>query len=187
MRVHLALLLYLVVALTFACASQRSLNPLAKSDEVVLEVVTTASGMVYPKEGDILNFRLYESGRFQYDDYPDQNLSGVITQNVVITNKEAKVSADDVRELISLAEQPDFLAAKESYPGLHPHIDDESIITIIFTHHGRRKKILAVDFWDMLSYPEDRAIYPVSMVRLLERVEELKVKARVLNLPDDEQ
>jgi hypothetical protein len=146
MKIYLALI-WIVAMLSFACASPQSSNPFAKPDEVVLEVITNARGMVYPKEGDILDFCLYESGRFEYDDYPDQDPPRIMTSSVVITKKEAKVSPDDVRELITLAEQPDFLAAKENYPRLHPHIDDQWITTIIFTHQDRRKKISAIDFW----------------------------------------
>jgi hypothetical protein len=177
MRIHL-ILIFIVSVLNSGCANQQSsVNPFAKSDEVVLEVITNASGMVYPKEGDILNFRLYESGRFEYDDYPNQDPPRVTTRNVVITKKEAKLNTDEVKELINLAEQPDFLAAKENYPRLRPHVDDQWTTIIIFTHQGQRKRISAVDFWDMLHYPEDKAKYPTSMAKLLEKVRELKAKA----------
>lgn len=33
-------------------------EPSAKSEQVILEVITTAAGMAYPKEGDILQMRL---------------------------------------------------------------------------------------------------------------------------------
>ena len=183
MKIYFAFLL-IVVSLNINCASQQPVNSsaaqpnkIAKPDEVVLEIITDASGMVYPKEGEILDFRLYKSGRFEYDDYPNQDPPRVTTRNVIITKKDAKLSADDVKELINLAEQPDFLAAKENYPRLRPHVDDQWITKIIFTHQGRTKKISAGDFWDMLYYPEDRAKYPSSMVKLLERVKDLKAQA----------
>ena len=143
----------------------------------MLEIITHASGEVYPKEGDFLAMRLYESGRFEYDSYPPQDPPKVTIDNVTITKKEAKLSPEDVKELISLAEQPDFLSAQDKYPSLHQHIDDTWITTIKFTYQGREKKIVAVNFWDIRDFPKDQSKYPPSMVKLLERAYEFKAKA----------
>lgn len=91
--------------------------------------------MVYPKEGDILYFRLYESGRLEYDGYPNQDPPKITSRNVQITRKHAQLSEDDVNELISLASQPDFLNAKDEYlPPVRYAVDAVFTQKIVFKH-----------------------------------------------------
>ncbi len=59
-----------------SCANSALPNKDAKPNAVVLEISTYAGGNSYPA-GDILDFRLYESGRVEYDDYPKQDPSRV--------------------------------------------------------------------------------------------------------------
>jgi hypothetical protein len=157
-----------------------------KPDKVVLEIITTASGMVYPKEGDLLDMRLYESGRFEYDDYPEQKPPTYFSPP--ITRKESRLNPEDVRNLINLAEQPDFLSAEEKYPGILPHIDDQWVTTIKFTYNGREKIITAVNLWDFRYAEVDSAPapymeklrkkvkYPPSLLKLFVLANELKAK-----------
>lgn len=175
MKVYI-LILICIITQTFACSTQQSANSHTQSDQVVLEIITTAKGMVYPKEGDLLDMRLYKSGRFEYDDYPDINPPKVTSENASITRKEAKLAPEQVKELISLAEQPDFISAKEEYPSLYYRVDDEWITTIKFTYQGREKKVIAVNFTDVVYNQERRRFYPPSVVKLFVRAEELKSK-----------
>lgn len=148
---------------------------LPKQDAVVLEIVSTTSEMVYPK-GDILIMRLYQSGRFEYDDYADNPPN---TRNATTVRKENKLKPQDVIELITLAKQPDFLSAEEIYsePRPHSHIDAFVSTKITFNYDGQTKKIEAENFWDILFFPEARIEYPPSMIKLLERAREMKTAA----------
>ena len=186
MKVYTFLLICILTILSFGCSMVNSFDNFTKSnkssspadyDQQILQVITEARGSVYPKEGDILQMRLFESGRFEYDDFPDYNPPKFTSRNVSVTRKEAKLSPEDVKELISLAEQPDFLSAKEYYPTLHQHTDTSWITKINFTYKDKEKRIVAINFWDTQYYKEDKSKYPPSMVELLERVEELKAKA----------
>ncbi len=167
-------ILFLVISASLSCShSQVSILP--KPDEIILEIVSTTSDMVYPK-GDILIMRLYRSGRFEYDDYPNYNPP--TTRNATTTKKEAELNSEDVVELIKLANQPDFLSAEKHYPELRPntHIDAFVSTKIKFNNEKQTKFIEAENFWDILSYPEARAKYPPSMIKLLERAKEMKAK-----------
>ena len=169
---------FLLILLFLGCSSSQSLDNSEKLDEPVLEVVTEAIGMLYPREGDILQMRLSESGRFEYDDFLDYDHPRVTSRNVVIRRKEAKLSPEETRELIDLAEQPGFLSAKKEYPTFNPRSGDAfSITKIKFTYKGKEKQIVAHNFWDTQFNKELKLNYPQSMVKLLERVEELKAKA----------
>jgi hypothetical protein len=144
---------------------------------VVLEISTRGTGMVYPP-GEVLDFRLYENGRLEYDDYPKQDPPRATMANVVIRRKAATLSPSDVKGLIGLAEQPDFLSAKEEYPYMPRVLTDAWWTrTIKFTHQGREKKIVTVNLEEMLFAAERKSDYPASMVKLLEKAGELKRKA----------
>ena len=80
--------------------------------------------------------------------------------------------------MIELGTQPDFLSAKEEYPTFKTgHGDAFSITKIKFINNGKEKKIVAHDFWDTQYKEELKSNYPPSMIKLLERVEQLKAKA----------
>lgn len=149
----------------------------SKSDQVVLEVITTIDISGFPKVGDILQMRLYEDGHFEYDDFPDYDPPKITDYNVVIIKKEATLSPEDVKELVDLAEQPDFLSAKEYYSSLTQHLDTSSTTKIKYKHKDKEKKIVADNIWDTQYVEEIRSKYPPSLLKLLVRVEELKGKA----------
>lgn len=120
-----------------------------------------------------------ESGRFEYDDFPDYNPPVASSRNVVVKRKEAKLSSEDIKELMDLMSKPDFLSAKDEYPEPYPgqSRDTEWVTKIKFRHENEEKNIVAVNFWGTQYNPEIKSKYPPSMVKLLERVEELKAKA----------
>lgn len=176
-RYYFAFVLILLTTCLLACGQVKN-DPIiqVKDSPIVLEVVVTASGMVYPKEGDILEMRLHVSGVFEYDDYPAQNPPENMAGKVKITKKAAKLTTEEVNELLNIARQPDFLAGKSDYASLHPHVDDRWTITIRYSYEGKEKTIKAINFWDDRT-TKDRAKYPPSMVNLLERTYALKNEA----------
>ena len=146
------------------------------SDSPILEVITNVYGG-YPKDGDILQMRLFKDGRFEYDDFPDYDPPRATGRNVTITKKEARLTEDDVKELIALATSPNFLSSKEKYESMRGRLDDWYITKISFQRGSIRKAITAVNFWDTQYSPEFKKNYPSSLVQLLEQVEQMKAKA----------
>ena len=140
---------------------------------VVLEITVQGYGMVYP-EAEILELRVYQNGRVEYDSYPDQE-NAFFNPRYWFPRQHAKLSRSEAAELIGLAEQNDFLSAKEKYEAGYPHIDDEWKTTIKYSNGGREKQIVAINFWDARR-PEDAAKYPESMVTLLKKVKALRSK-----------
>src|SRR6478609_7722713 len=84
----------------------------AKSESVMLEIKTQAIGMVIP-EGELLDFRLYEDGRFEYDKLAD--LIRNPRANPQVTRKASKLSAEQLREIDNLIKDPETLSAKPRY------------------------------------------------------------------------
>jgi hypothetical protein len=131
--------------------------------------------MVIPK-GDILEIRLFDSGRFEYDDYPRCDSSESYAGEVTVVRRESKTDKDAVLELIRLAQQPDFQSAKETFsrPANSGRIDTSTLTTITFNYDGKKKSISAKDFNDIEYIEKRRLDYPTSMVKLYQKVLELK-------------
>lgn len=165
----------ILLACAFFAPACKALTPRANADEAVLEVTTDImGGQVYPKDGTLLSLRLYEDGRFEYDDYPEQGSAGGEFGHVAVTRKEASLSKDDVSGLVELAEQPDFQQAEESYPYPGPPLPDSIIKqTITYRQGGREKKIVVFNY----SPQHPKAHYPASLMKLMAEVDELKARA----------
>ena len=150
-------------------------TPTPNPPALVLEVVTNYSGMVEPK-GDILEMRLYEDGRFEYDDFPRCLPGYRYKGEPKLVRSESRVSPDAVQQLVKIGMQPDFQSASPMYPPQIKRlpIDTASLTTIRFVHGGTEKKIQAKDFEDFRYEPEARAKYPPSLVAVYDKVQELK-------------
>ena len=140
----------------------------------MLEVTTQGYGMVYPR-AEILELRVYKNGRVEYDVYPPQE-NASFNLHYWFPRQHSTLTSAEVTELSSLAEQPDFLAAREKYKEGHIHIDDSWKTTIKFAHGGREKQIVAINFWDITDRPEDASKYPTSMVTLLKKIGALRMR-----------
>jgi len=170
------------LGLLVSCSQQErtlpgNFRPPEKSAVLILEVTTTCRGAVYPREGEILNLRLFENGRFEYDDFPDYDPPRFTAENVPVTQKEGSLSKEDVAKLTSLAESDDFLSAKDRYEGIQPHVDTEWITRVDYKHGEINKSVVLVNFWDTQFTPSLKSHYPDSLVNLLEQVEIVKAKA----------
>ena len=120
--------------------------------------------MVIP-EGELLNFRLYEDGRFEYDKLADLDKNPWADPQ--FTRKASKLSAEQLREIDNLIKEPETIAAKSRYETIHKHIDDYWFTTILIKSGASTKTIKIVNFWDIKDHPEDKASYPAALVKLL--------------------
>src|SRR5437588_92589 len=117
MKLYAIIISCLLTATLNAGCSSRPAPPKQEAEPgaVVLRISTDSYGPVYPKEGDILNISLREDGVFEYDDWPEQAQPTYTAGNVAITRKQARLGLDDVKELMRIAERPDFQNAAETY------------------------------------------------------------------------
>lgn len=153
-------------------------NASGTSDTVILEIVTRGVGMVYPSKG-VLDFRLFKSGRAEYELVP-----GIETNDGRrgdLLKKTAELTDSQVREIVELASNKDFLEAKKRYPSIRRHVDDYWFTTVKFKHGTVDKEFIVTNFWDVLDYPEDRERYPSSVVRILELTNQITGKWRTDN------
>jgi len=122
-----------------------------------------------------LYFRLYKSGRLEYEvEQKSDSATGIA--GVVYVKKETQLSASVVEELIRLAEEPDFLNAPGSYASLTPVRDASRSTIIVYSNsaRGREKRIVIRDYNPR--HPRAESSYPKSLVKLLGRVSELRPK-----------
>ena len=138
------------------------------NNPVLLEIYTDCRGMTYP-HGKVLDIRLYQSGRLEYDRYPPDELSAHWHFRYWFPRTHVYVTPDQVNEFIELAEQPDFRAAKDEYPPKIPGTDSEFRTFITFNHSGWRKNVVLVDYFgdDGMG---DRENYPPSLLALMKKV-----------------
>jgi hypothetical protein len=172
----LVLLSCWISIISSACSNPASTNDIPKQDNIILEIIDTARISGNPEHHDLLEVRLYESGRFEFDDYPGEYLPREMPNNIV--RKVEKLNPEELKELVSLAEQPDFLSARFAYPAYHiippPLLNWDT--TIRFIYVGQEKKFIILNIWDIL-HSDDRPLYlPQSAVKLLKRIREIKAK-----------
>lgn len=175
-QVYLAVLL--VFALPAVVLSQRNEPTCAapkdadSTDQVILNICHYGTGMVALPRAR-LHFRLYQSGRMEYEVSPKYDAQGG-EANLRLLMKKAKVRAEDVAEIIRLGEQPDFQAAKDEYPVFRIWTDSGLKTTIVFIHKGREKKIVVKNYRADDSQNSSR--YPASLISLLAKADELRPK-----------
>lgn len=177
---HIYLAAILVFALPALAVSQRSeptcseLTPQASdsAERVILNICNYGTGMVALPRAR-LHFRLYQSGLVEYEVRPRYDAqAGAANQRLLL--KKARVSAEDVAEIIRLGEQADFQAAKSEYPVFRIWTDSGLKTTIVFTHKGREKKIVVKNYRADDSQNSSR--YPASLIRMLAKADELRPK-----------
>ena len=142
------------------------------NNPVLLEIYTDCRGMTYP-QGKLLNLRLYQSGRLEYDKYPPQEQSRYLHLRYWFPRTHSYAAPAQVNELIALAEQPDFLDAEPEYPAAQMGTDSEFRTSISFRHAGHEKNIVVVDYYgdDGIGSMER---YPPSLLALLQKVSATK-------------
>jgi hypothetical protein len=142
------------------------------NNPVVLEIYTDCRGMTYP-QGKLLNFRLYQSGRLEYDKYPPQEQSPYSHLRYWFPRTHSYVTPTQVNELIALAEQPDFLGAEREYPAAQMGADSEFRTSVSFRHAGHEKYVVVVDYYGDDGIGATQR-YPQSLLALLSAVSTTK-------------
>src|SRR3954471_2788663 len=166
-----ALLIFLLPTLALSqqskpasvCSQQEIATP---DDEIVLTVCNYEHGMAPPLQPRLF-FRLHKSGRIEYE-VDAGNSSEVSFENWKLKIKEAKVTAQDVDEIIRLGRMEDFQNASSSYPAYQTWDDSSMESTLTFKYEGREKKIVVTNF--SLVGEQKKVRYPDSLLALLKKV-----------------
>lgn len=141
------------------------------SDCIILEISTRADGPVYPN-GDILSFRLYQSGRIEYDTFPANPSEGRFSTSIP-SRKESHLDSREIEELTNLAGQTDLFYGPDNYPSfLHEQRDFTIETTIVFNHLGKEKRVVIRNYAP--DDPDAKHHYPASLIKLLQMASELR-------------
>ena len=141
----------------------------SQPDPVLLDISRRGIGMG-PRRRP-LYFRLNEGGRLEYEVFSKTEPG---SPKYVLARKEIQLSEAVVKELIGLAERPDFLDASGEYPRLRIMKDSGIVTTIVYRRQGLEKKVVIVNYDPQ--HPRAESYYPASLRRLLARVDELRPK-----------
>ena len=135
-----------------------------ESDAMILTVCSEAGGMsALPRLR--LYFRLYQSGRVEYEVAPTYDK---------LVLKKTKISAAEVAEIIKLGKESDFQKAKAEYPRFQIWTDSSLKTTIVFRNSAQEKKIVVNNY--SVSDEDNDKHYPKSLLKLLQKIDELRPK-----------
>ncbi len=111
----------------------------AKEDDLLLEITFTACS----RACDSISTRVYRSGRFVREAKGSEPAKSGRYRPVLMT-EEKVLEPDEVSELISWAEQPDFLNAESEYVVVT--IDSPDQIKITYRNNGKEKTVRVANF-----------------------------------------
>ena len=138
---------------------------LGNNSKVVLEVLVSGKGMVWPTMNAQVFFRLFEDGRVEYESR---------TKNRVV-RKKAKLKRQEFAEIIQLAETSDFINSSERFRALQTLGDASLTTTIAYRHKDIIKRIEIINYQQ--ANPEARSFYPLAVMKLLDKVIERRPKS----------
>jgi hypothetical protein len=142
------------------------------NNPVLLDIYTDCRGMTYP-QGRVVEFRLYQDGRLEYEKYPPQGPWVHLRPRYWLPGTHSYLTPSQVSEFIALAEQPDFLGAEPEYPPARRGTDSEFRTSISFRHTGHEKNIVVVDYYGDDGVGSMKR-YPPSLIALLRSVSATK-------------
>jgi len=144
------------------------------ADPVILTVCNEGRGMTALPQIR-LYFRLYQSGRLEYEINPDYNPeAGEANYKLVL--KKTKIDPKEVDEIIRLGGESGFQNAKSEYPRFQIWTDSSLITTTIFKNQTREKRIVVNNY---SSYDkENDKHYPASLLKMLRKIDALRPKDR---------
>lgn len=166
------LILFVIFVLPLAVSAQREKSVCLESlkdepdDALILNVCNQGSGMT-ALPSLRLYFRLYQSGRVEYEVSSDDNK---------FLLKKTKIDAKQVAEIIKLGKESDFQNAKSEYPRFQIWTDSGLETTIIFKNQTKEKKIVVNNYSSFDKKNEKH--YPSSLLKILQKVDELRPKDR---------
>lgn len=166
---------FLIVVLLSGIVSNCSFFAINK--EVILTVTTNASESSFPR-GEILDIRLYSNNEVEFDFYLPHTPERVFMK-FSSEKKKGKLNEEDFDKIKSLLIEPDLVNAQTYYAPLRKSSIDSFVKkTVIFKVNNQEKIIVLEERDSHLNLEEKLNIYPESLIKLLEEVEDVNKKLR---------
>jgi hypothetical protein len=147
------------------------------SDEYILEISSDFQGLWW-MNGRILDFRLFEDGTFEYDEYPLQG-TNLKAEEVKIT-KQSKISEAELKEILDLMMSTEFLKVKDKIMQEKGCTDAFIDTKISFNQGGKTKTILLDRHCATLANSSSTSFYykdfPPILNRLFQLLQKIKSK-----------
>jgi len=193
-HISVALLIFMLPVLTFSQRSgsrsvcTESPKSTDAGDEIILTVCNHTHGMA-PLAQPRLYFRLYRSGRLEYEVSPSVDEITGIQDHYSLLMQTTQVEPKQVDEIIRLGKTADFQGASAVYPTYQIWTDSWLESKVAFSLQGQAKTFVVNNF-----SPDDsrsNAHYPASVLEMLRKVWELRppdytptVRDILINQPD---
>lgn len=164
------LIIVLFFGMINACA------PIA-GPEILLEIETDASETVYPL-GKTLDLRVYGNRQVEFDFYLP-NTPDRVGLPFTSERRKTKLSQEDFDNLKTLLDKSDLVNANSYYaPSRRVAIDARVKKTVIFKMGNQQKTIVLEENDSHLNFRKKSDVYPSSLIRLLELIEDINRKLR---------
>jgi hypothetical protein len=132
-----------------------------QEDKLMLEMYTESKYSVYPP-GIILNMKVYQTGKAEYDHYPSQQTKG----KFAVERTRFSLTADEFENIKALTATT-LRTARESYGPTVPILDAAIETTLVLNINGTRKQILLTENHSNLILEKKKGVYPESLLNLL--------------------
>ena len=171
-------LLLLVLAIdgcSQSAGNQKNTGP--AGGKAILEVQSYAPDTSYPR-GNILDIRLYQNRRVEFDFYPP-NTPDRLGMKFSVERLESMLSEAQFDKFVSLLNASDLGAAALDYPPSRTSSTDSFIRKTVTYRIGEAEKKVSLEERDShLHLSEKSEVYPRSLISLLELVEEVNRQLR---------
>lgn len=135
---------------------------------VILEVWTEAKYVVYPP-GKILNLRVYDSGKAEFDYYPDQNEK----KPFFTERRQFLLERTEITEIIRSIEDTSVNTWKDIYEPTVPILDAAIETTINLKLNSLEKRIVLKENHSNLILDKKTGVYPESLLNLLKFIQKI--------------
>ncbi len=147
-------------------------NKVLPENTVILEVTTDASATSYPS-GHILDMRLYENMKVEFDFYPP-NTPERLGEKLTLETKKDKLNQHDYHQITSLLDSLDLSSANDYYgPSRTTSVDSFVKRHVLISYNGRKKSIILEERDSHLHLNEKSDLYPPPLIKLLEMIDDL--------------
>ena len=180
MKPFLLNLLLISTGIFSSCnTSENSANSFEPNSRVkILEISSDFAGFFW-MNGEVLDFRLFENGEAEYDEYPfRQNSSGILKVDDVKQIKQIKINETDLKEIISILMSEEFLSNPENFSPQKICKDSFINTNIDFNFEKYIKKIKIGHHCSALSQVESTSSqfknFPLKINELFKKIETIK-------------
>ncbi len=181
--------LFIVITLLFVCAlasctksndfsSNNNLPQNKDQYKPILQITSNFDGLWW-MNGEVLDFRLFENGIVEYDEYPLQSKNGTLKAEEVKVLYRTQINEAEVKEILDLLNSKEFLAVEFNKIVQDKGCWDAFINSNInFKQNDKSKNVILESYCANLSDTKSTSFYfkdfPKVLTQLFQKIKNIK-------------